>query len=70
VGCLEDGCEASLLVLAGDPSADLANTGRIVLRMKDGLLLQWHVRLLARASTARAARLQIERGAGRNRTDE
>ena len=24
VGCLEDGCEASLLVLAADPSADFA----------------------------------------------
>lgn len=40
VGCLENGCEASLLVLAGDPSADFANTGRITLRMKDGLLLR------------------------------
>lgn len=40
VGCLERGCEASLLVLAGDPGADFANTGRIVLRMKDGYLLR------------------------------
>ena len=39
VGCLEDGCEASLLALAGDPSADFANTKRIALRMKDGRLL-------------------------------
>ena len=39
VGCLDDGCEASLLVLAGDPSTDIANTRRIVLRMKDGRLL-------------------------------
>ena len=39
VGCLEDGCEASLLVLRGDPSADFANTQRITLRMKDGRLL-------------------------------
>ena len=36
VGCLEEGCEASLLVLAGDPAADFANTRRITLRMKDG----------------------------------
>ena len=36
VGCLEEGCEASLLVLAGDPAADFANTRRIALRMKDG----------------------------------
>jgi Amidohydrolase family len=39
VGCLATGCEASLLVLAGDPSADFANTARINLRMKDGFLL-------------------------------
>jgi Amidohydrolase family len=39
VGCLDDGCEASLLVLAADPSADFANTRRITLRMKDGGLL-------------------------------
>ena len=39
VGCLADDCEASLLVLAADPSADVANTRRIVLRMKDGRLL-------------------------------
>jgi hypothetical protein len=39
VGCLEEGCEASLLVLAGDPAADFANMRRIALRMKDGRLL-------------------------------
>jgi imidazolonepropionase-like amidohydrolase len=39
VGCLTDGCEASLLVLRGNPALDLANTGRISLRMKDGVLL-------------------------------
>jgi imidazolonepropionase-like amidohydrolase len=39
VGCLADGCEASWLALAADPSADFANTRRIMLRMKDGRLL-------------------------------
>jgi imidazolonepropionase-like amidohydrolase len=39
VGCLTDGCEASLLVLDADPSADFANTRRITLRMKDGRVL-------------------------------
>ena len=39
VGCLDDGCEASLLVLAADPTADIANTRRIAIRMKDGRLL-------------------------------
>ena len=36
VGCLTDGCEASLLVLAADPTADFANTKRIAFRIKDG----------------------------------
>jgi len=39
IGCLADGCEASFLALAGDPSADFASTKRIVLRVKDGRLL-------------------------------
>src|SRR5436190_1191751 len=39
VGCLTDGCEASLLVLAADPGADFSATRRIALRMKDGRLL-------------------------------
>ena len=39
VGCLDDGCEASFLALAGDPATDFANTRRIALRMKDGRLL-------------------------------
>jgi imidazolonepropionase-like amidohydrolase len=39
VGCLDDGCEASLLVLDADPSADFAHTKSITLRMKDGRLL-------------------------------
>jgi hypothetical protein len=36
VGCLDEGCEASFLALAGDPSVDFTNTKRIALRMKDG----------------------------------
>lgn len=39
VGSLDAGSEASFLVLAGDPIADFANTGRIVLRVKRGTLL-------------------------------
>jgi hypothetical protein len=39
VGCLDDGCEASFLVLAADPSSEFADTRRIALRMKDGQLL-------------------------------
>jgi hypothetical protein len=40
VGKLEDGYEASFLVLQGDPLADFDNTGRIVRAMKDGRWLQ------------------------------
>ncbi|MDB4915078.1 MAG: hypothetical protein JWM95_2722 [Gemmatimonadetes bacterium] len=40
VGCLEDGCEASFLVLRMDPSVDIARTDSILLRMKDGRLLR------------------------------
>ena len=40
VGRLDDGFEASFLVLQGDPLADFDNTGRIVRAMKDGRWLQ------------------------------
>jgi imidazolonepropionase-like amidohydrolase len=40
VGCLADGCEASFLVLRGNPAVDFSSTGRIVLRMKDGELIR------------------------------
>jgi imidazolonepropionase-like amidohydrolase len=39
VGCLEDGCEASLLALGGDPSLDFNKVFDIRLRVKDGVLL-------------------------------
>ena len=37
---LAEGYEASFLVLAGNPLDDFANTGRIVLRVKQGHLLR------------------------------
>ncbi len=40
IGRLEDGYEASFVVLAGDPLADFANTRRIASRFKDGQELQ------------------------------
>ncbi|MFL5483581.1 MAG: amidohydrolase family protein [Gemmatimonadaceae bacterium] len=40
IGKLARGYEASLLVLAGDPIADFSNVRRIVLRMKQGQLIQ------------------------------
>jgi hypothetical protein len=39
VGCLSDGCDASFLALATDPSNDFGSMRRIALRMKDGRLL-------------------------------
>lgn len=39
VGGLAAGDEASFLVLDGDPTADLANTGRMVVRVKQGWIL-------------------------------
>jgi hypothetical protein len=39
LGVLDDGYEASLIVLAGNPLADFGNVARITLRMKDGFLL-------------------------------
>jgi imidazolonepropionase-like amidohydrolase len=39
LGRLDDGYEASFVVLAGNPLADFGNVGRITMRMKDGVLL-------------------------------
>jgi imidazolonepropionase-like amidohydrolase len=39
IGRLEDGYEASFLVLDGDPLADFGNTGRIAMRFKEGVFL-------------------------------
>jgi hypothetical protein len=39
IGCFERGCEASFLALAGDPLVDFQNTERILLRMKQGVIL-------------------------------
>lgn len=40
VGCLANDCEASFLVLGGDPSTDLARVRDIRLRVKDGRILR------------------------------
>lgn len=39
LGCFEPGCEASFLVLGGDPLADLAHVDMPLLRVKQGRLL-------------------------------
>jgi hypothetical protein len=40
IGCLHEGCEASFLVLRGDPLADFAEVGRIALRIKEGRVVE------------------------------
>lgn len=40
VGCLLDGCEASFLVLGGDPTRDFSRVSDIQLRVKDGRILR------------------------------
>jgi len=40
IGRLADGYEASFLVLPGNPIADFSNTGRIVMRVKQGVILE------------------------------
>ena len=39
IGHLKDGYEASFLVLEGDPLEDFNNTGRIIMRVKSGVIL-------------------------------
>jgi imidazolonepropionase-like amidohydrolase len=39
LGCFESGCEASFLLLGGDPMADLAQVDMPLLRVKQGRLL-------------------------------
>lgn len=39
IGCFEPGCEASFLLLGGDPQADLAQVDMPLLRVKQGRLL-------------------------------
>lgn len=40
IGALRPGYEASFLVLAGDPLTDFGNTTHILLRVKQGHVLQ------------------------------
>lgn len=42
IGVLDDGYEASFLVLGGNPLTDFSNTGSIALRVKQGIVLPAH----------------------------
>lgn len=39
LGCLQQGCEASFLVLRGDPISDFGHVRDILLRVKQGYIL-------------------------------
>jgi Amidohydrolase family len=41
IGCLDEGCEASFLVLTSNPLGDLGRVGDIELLVKDGEVLDW-----------------------------
>lgn len=55
LGCFEPGCEASFLVLGGDPLADLAEVDRPMLRVKQGRLLTRLADVAASSSQASAS---------------
>jgi imidazolonepropionase-like amidohydrolase len=40
IGCLQEGCEASFLVLSADPLQDLSNLRKIAMRYKNGIRLE------------------------------
>lgn len=52
LGCFEPGCEASFLVLGGDPIADLAQVDMPLLRVKQGRLLTRLAEVAASSSQA------------------
>lgn len=55
LGCFEPGCEASFLVLGGDPIADLAQVDMPMLRVKQGRLLTRLADVAASSSQASAS---------------
>lgn len=55
LGCFEPGCEASFLVLGGDPIADLAQVDMPLLRVKQGRLLTRLADVAASSSQASAS---------------
>ncbi|WP_348063364.1 amidohydrolase family protein [Roseateles sp.] len=55
LGCFEPGCEASFLVLGGDPIADLAQVDIPMLRVKQGRLLTRLADVAASSSQASAS---------------
>lgn len=63
IGCFEPGCEASFLVLGGDPIADLAQVDMPMLRVKQGRLLTRLADVAASSSQASASTAEAPRKA-------
>lgn len=63
LGCFEPGCEASFLVLGGDPLADLAQVDMPLLRVKQGRLLTRLADVAASSSQAVASTAEPARNA-------
>lgn len=63
LGCFEPGCEASFLLLGGDPLADLAQLDMPLLRVKQGRLLTRLAEVAASSSEATASTAEPARKA-------
>lgn len=63
LGCFEPGCEASFLLLGGDPLADLAQLDMPLLRVKQGRLLTRLAEVAASSSQATASTAEPARKA-------
>ena len=64
LGCFEPGCEASFLLLGGDPLADLAQVDMPLLRVKQGRLLTRLADVAASSSQASASTAEPARKVG------
>ncbi|HEY8878966.1 MAG TPA: amidohydrolase family protein, partial [Roseateles sp.] len=67
LGCFEPGCEASFLLLGGDPLADLAQVDMPLLRVKQGRLLTRLADVAASSSQAEASTAEPAKKAGKKK---
>ncbi|MFG6466474.1 amidohydrolase family protein [Roseateles sp. BYS87W] len=67
LGCFDAGCEASFLVLGGDPIADLTQIDRPMLRVKQGRLLTRLADVAASSSQASASTADAPKTTGKKK---
>ncbi len=67
IGCFEPGCEASFLVLGGDPIADLGEVDMPMLRVKQGRLLTRLADVAASSSQASASTADAPKAAAKKK---